>query len=70
MLTNNTKLLTILLLVTCVVTAASAIVEHQLAHAKFCDPSGCKGTKGYYTREGHHHCFKGTKGCEESDYAK
>ena len=21
--------------------------------------SHCKGTKGYYTKNGHHHCFKG-----------
>ncbi len=26
--------------------------------------SHCKGTKGYYTKHGHHHCFKGeSKDC-------
>ena len=31
--------------------------------AKKCDPHGCKGDKGYYTEEGHHHCYKGSPGC-------
>jgi hypothetical protein len=32
-------------------------------HGKWCNPHGCKGTKGFYTERGHHHCWKGTEGC-------
>ena len=31
--------------------------------------SNCKGTHGYYTKHGHHHCFKGeSKDCVSSKY--
>ena len=31
--------------------------------------SHCKGTKGYYTKNGHHHCFKGeSKDCVNTKY--
>lgn len=36
--------------------------------AKKCNPHGCKGTKGYYTIKGHHHCWKGTKGCVKTGH--
>jgi hypothetical protein len=29
----------------------------------FCNPHGCKGDPGYYTKVGHHHCFDGYPGC-------
>ncbi|MDQ6723955.1 MAG: hypothetical protein M3Z01_06800 [Thermoproteota archaeon] len=32
-------------------------------HGKSCNPHGCKGTHGYYTEKGHHHCYKGSSGC-------
>jgi hypothetical protein len=32
-----------------------------------CDPSSCKGTPGYYTTSGHHHCFDGSPGCKCTD---
>jgi hypothetical protein len=44
--------------------------QKQYVYAKYCNPSGCKGDEGYYTKEGHHHCFEGTKGCIESSYHK
>lgn len=31
--------------------------------------SHCKGTKGYYTQNGHHHCFEGeSKDCVNTKY--
>jgi len=45
------------------IMTATSIIESQDAFAKFCDPHGCKGTKGYYTEVGHHHCWKGTEDC-------
>lgn len=38
------------------------------AFAKKCDPHGCKGTHGYYTEKGHHHCYKGSKGCTKTGH--
>ncbi len=35
---------------------------------KSCSHHGCKGTKGYYTTKGHHHCFKGSSGCKSNKY--
>jgi hypothetical protein len=64
----NAKLLVIAFLVMAV--AFSATVSIDTAHAKYCNPSGCKGTKGYYTENGHHHCFEGSKDCRASSYVK
>jgi hypothetical protein len=30
---------------------------------KVCIPGKCVGDPGYYTANGHHHCFDGAKGC-------
>ena len=35
---------------------------------KKCNPHGCKGTHGYYTVKGHHHCFKGSNGCKQNGH--
>ncbi|MER5175151.1 MAG: hypothetical protein ABJB76_05755 [Candidatus Nitrosocosmicus sp.] len=43
--------------------AASTITDSHEASAKECNPHGCKGTHGYYTENGHHHCYKGSSGC-------
>lgn len=39
------------------------------ALAKSCNPHGCKGDFHWYTKEGHHHCFKGADGCIFFDYS-
>lgn len=46
------------------IIAATSIIGSEDAFAKFCNPSGCKGDRGYYTVSGHHHCFEGTAGCK------
>jgi hypothetical protein len=69
---SQTKLLTIVLLVTSIMISSVSIAigtEHPI-YGKYCNPSGCKGDEGYYTKDGHHHCFEGTKGCIESSYHK
>ncbi len=48
--------------------AASTIVDSHEAHAKnSCASqnfSHCQGDKGFYTENGHHHCFQNVdKGC-------
>ena len=43
--------------------AMPTILETDHAFAKDCPQHGCKGTHGYYTVKGHHHCYKGSKGC-------
>jgi hypothetical protein len=30
--------------------------------------SHCKGDRHWYTKKGHHHCFKGEKGCIYFEY--
>ena len=49
------------------IIAAATIANPDDASAKSCKSKGyshCKGTKGYYTKNGHHHCFKGeSKDC-------
>jgi hypothetical protein len=48
--------------------AMPIILETGNAFAKDCPQHGCKGTKGYYTEKGHHHCYKGTKDCVNSKH--
>lgn len=46
--------------------SASFILTDEVFAKKSCESkswSHCKGTKGWYTEKGHHHCFKGNKGC-------
>jgi hypothetical protein len=49
------------------IIAAATIASPDDASAKSCKAkkySHCHGTKGYYTKHGHHHCFKGeSKDC-------
>ena len=33
---------------------------------KQCIPGKCLGTKGYYTKIGHHHCYAGSKDCSRN----
>ena len=40
------------------IVAPSLVASDHSALAK-----KSKGTKGYYTKKGHHHCTKGSKGC-------
>jgi hypothetical protein len=71
---NTTVLLTIaasivaigLIVIPSIVTAQNVPLGLPLAAPlafKKCDPHGCKGDKGYYTEEGHHHCYKGSPEC-------
>ena len=51
--------------------AASIILDsHDASAKKSCASvkySHCKGTKGYYTTNGHHHCFENVdKNCKKS----
>jgi hypothetical protein len=41
--------------------------DHAFAYKK-CNPHGCKGTKGYYTVKGHHHCYEGSPGCKRTGH--
>ena len=41
--------------------------SHPPSTYKACNPSNCKGTPGYYTTSGHHHCFDGSPGCTCTD---
>ncbi len=50
------------------IIAATSIMGSEDAFAKTCNPSGCKGDRGYYTSEGHHHCYEGSHGCERSGH--
>ena len=43
--------------------SAFTIFGAEDALGKSCPQHGCKGTHGYYTIKGHHHCYKGSKGC-------
>ena len=43
--------------------AMPTILETDHAFAKDCPQHGCKGTKGYYTKHGHHHCYEGSRDC-------
>jgi hypothetical protein len=55
-----------LIIIPSIVTAQNVPLGTPLAAPlafKKCDPHGCKGDKGYYTEEGHHHCYKGSAGC-------
>lgn len=58
------------------IIAATSIIGSDNAfaeyghHGKWCNPHDCKGDKGWYTKKGHHHCFKGFHGCVESGYHK
>jgi hypothetical protein len=36
-------------------------------NTKPCVPGKCLGTPGYYTTNGHHHCFDGAAGCKCTD---
>ncbi|MGN6709840.1 MAG: hypothetical protein ACTHKF_10900 [Candidatus Nitrosocosmicus sp.] len=43
-----------------------ALAKKSCAKKKW---SHCKGTKGWYTKHGHHHCFKGeSKDCVNTKY--
>lgn len=33
---------------------------------KQCIPGKCLGTKGYYTQQGHHHCYAGSPMCSKN----
>jgi hypothetical protein len=57
----NVKHLIAIVIAMSVVTLAT--VSATPVMGKFCNPSGCKGTEGYYTKEGHHHCWRGTPNC-------
>ena len=37
---------------------------------KPCHPGSCLGDKGFYTIQGHHHCFQGTKDCVQTSKYK
>ncbi len=37
---------------------------------KPCHPGSCLGDKGFYTIQGHHHCFQGTKDCVQTSQNK
>ena len=60
----NSKTTSILLVAALSFIAVAMIVAPSLAasdHSALAKKS--KGTKGYYTKKGHHHCTKGSKGC-------
>ncbi len=46
--------------------AMPIVLETDHTFAKDCPQYGCKGTHGYYYKETHHHCYKGTKNCVNS----
>ncbi|MER5175560.1 MAG: hypothetical protein ABJB76_06240 [Candidatus Nitrosocosmicus sp.] len=37
---------------------------------KSCHPGSCLGDKGFYTMQGHHHCFQGTRDCVQTSHYK
>ena len=49
------------------IIAATSIMGSEDAFAQECNPHGCKGTKGYYTSQGHH-CFDGSDNCHKRNY--
>jgi hypothetical protein len=57
----NVKHLIAIVIAMSVVTLAT--VSATPVMGKYCNPSGCKGDEGYYTKVDHHHCYKGTKDC-------
>jgi len=60
----NSKTTSILLVAVLSFIAVAMIVAPSLTasdHSALAKKS--KGTKGYYTKKGHHHCTKGSKGC-------
>lgn len=50
---------------TIITSPGDASAQKSCAAKKF---SHCKGTKGWYTVHGHHHCFKGNKGCKNTGH--
>ena len=48
--------------------AMPIVLENDHAFAKDCPQHGCKGTHGYYTVKGHHHCYKGSSGCKKTGH--
>jgi hypothetical protein len=60
----NSKTTSILLVAALSFIAVAMIVAPTLVasdHSALAKKS--KGTKGYYTKKGHHHCTKGSSGC-------
>lgn len=73
---NNSKSVR-LFLITVLITSmtATTILSNMnitAVHAqKSCEEkkwSDCKGTKGWYTHHGNHHCFKGEKDCYNKEH--
>lgn len=55
------------------IATSTFVVSHEASAKKSCESkkySHCKGDKGWYTKKGHHHCFKSENGCVESEYHK
>lgn len=66
----NTKVLATIAITTIMVIVSSVTAMGiQQSDAKSCNPHGCKGSFHWYTKEGHHHCFKGSDGCKFFDYS-
>jgi hypothetical protein len=48
---------------TSIIGSEDAFANKGHHHGKWCNPHGCKGSKGFYTERGHHHCWRGSEGC-------
>jgi hypothetical protein len=55
-----------------IIAAATLAGADDASAKKSCESqkwSHCKGDKGYYTKKGHHHCYKNLdKGCVNTKY--
>lgn len=66
---NNNKAMRLFLITVLITTVASMTILSEVGFAdakKSCATkkwSSCKGTKGWYTHHGNHHCYKGEKDC-------
>lgn len=66
----NTKVsITTIAMVIAMVMVSSVTMGIQQSDAKSCNPHGCKGSFHWYTKEGHHHCWKGSGGCVYFNYS-
>jgi hypothetical protein len=59
-----------IIVATSIIGSEDTFVKRGHHRGKWCNPHGCKGDRGWYTKRGHHHCFEGFPGCVESEYHK